>query len=87
MNILPVSLPKQNSDQFFYLMAKILIIIGLLFILTGLLVHFFPGIIRLPGHLPGDIHYEGTNGSFHFPVITSILVSLVLSLILWLIRK
>jgi hypothetical protein len=37
--------------------------------------------------MPGDIHYKGTNGSFHFPVVTSIVASLILSFILWLIRK
>ncbi|HOY96192.1 MAG TPA: DUF2905 family protein [Catalimonadaceae bacterium] len=68
-------------------MAKILIIIGLLFILTGLLLHFFPGIFRWIGHMPGDIQYQGTNNSFHFPVVTSLLASLILSLILWLVRK
>ncbi len=68
-------------------MAKILIIIGLLFILTGLLLHFFPGIFRWFGHMPGDIHYKGTNGSFHFPIVTSIVASLILSFIFWLIRK
>jgi hypothetical protein len=34
------------------------------------------------GRLPGDIHIEGENGSFYFPVTTSILVSLILSIIL-----
>lgn len=68
-------------------MAKILIITGLLFILTGLLLHFFPGIFRWIGNMPGDIHFQGHNGSFHFPVMTSLLASLILTLILWLVRK
>ena len=34
------------------------------------------------GRLPGDIHIEGKNGSFYFPVVTSIVVSLLLTIIL-----
>ena len=68
-------------------MAKTLIFIGLLFILTGLLWYFFPGIFRWIGHLPGDIHYKGPHSSFHFPVTTSLLASLIFSLILLLLRK
>ncbi len=34
------------------------------------------------GRLPGDIHIEGKNGSFYFPVVTSIVLSLVLTLVL-----
>ena len=39
------------------------------------------------GRLPGDIHIEGANGSFYFPVTSSILVSVVLTLILNLIAR
>ena len=39
------------------------------------------------GHLPGDVHYTRNNFSFHFPIITCLLLSLLLSVILWLIRK
>lgn len=39
------------------------------------------------GRLPGDIRIEGENGSFYFPVTTSILVSVVLTIVLNLIRK
>jgi hypothetical protein len=39
------------------------------------------------GRLPGDIHIEREGFSFYFPVTTSIIVSLVLSLILWLTRR
>ena len=39
------------------------------------------------GRLPGDIHYTKGNVSFHFPITTCLLASLVLSLIFWLLRK
>jgi hypothetical protein len=39
------------------------------------------------GRLPGDIHYTRPNFSFHFPIVTCLILSLLLSLILWLFRK
>ena len=38
------------------------------------------------GRLPGDIAYQGKHGSFYFPVVTCILISLALTLILWLVQ-
>lgn len=38
------------------------------------------------GRLPGDIAYQGKNGSFYFPVVTCILLSVALTLILWLVQ-
>lgn len=63
-----------------------LIIIGVILIIIGLIVHYFHGIPFL-GKLPGDIHIKRNNFSFYFPLASSILVSLVLSLILYLINK
>jgi hypothetical protein len=66
-------------------MAKWLIILGVTLILTGLA---WPWLSRLAlGHLPGDIHIERKGFSFHFPITSSIVVSLVLSLLLWMFRK
>jgi hypothetical protein len=39
------------------------------------------------GRLPGDIHYSRGNFSLYFPVVTCLLLSLILTLILWLFRK
>ena len=64
-----------------------LILAGLFLVAAGILVTFAG---RLPvkfGRLPGDIHYQGRNTSFYFPLTTCILISVVLSLILWLFRK
>jgi Protein of unknown function (DUF2905) len=38
------------------------------------------------GHLPGDISYKGTNSTFYFPVVTCILLSVVLSFVMWLVN-
>ncbi len=67
-------------------MGKILIIIGIILVIVGLIIHFFKGIPFL-GRLPGDIHIKRENFSFYFPLASSILVSLILSLILYLINK
>ncbi len=67
-------------------MGKFLIILGVILIIVGLVVQFFNDIPFL-GKLPGDIHIKRENFSFYFPIATSILISLVLSLILYLINK
>ena len=39
------------------------------------------------GHLPGDIHYEGKNASFHFPMVTCIVLSIILTVLLNLVLR
>ena len=39
------------------------------------------------GRLPGDIHYERNNFSFHFPIVTCLLISAVLTILFWIFRK
>jgi len=66
-------------------MARILITIGVVLVVLGLL---WPWIGKLGlGRLPGDIVIERGNSRFYFPITTSILISIVLSIILWLFRK
>lgn len=66
-------------------MQKTLIAIGILIVAIGLA---WPYLAKLPlGRLPGDIAVKNENFSFYFPLATSILVSLILSLVLWLVRK
>ena len=66
-------------------MAKWLIITGTILILTGLM---WPWIAKLGlGHLPGDIHIKREGFDFYFPLTTSIIISLLLSLLFWLFRK
>ena len=66
-------------------MQKLLIALGLLFLAAGLA---WPWLSRLPwGRLPGDITVEREGFSFHFPLMTCLLVSVVLSLLLWWWRR
>ena len=66
-------------------MQRILIAIGLFLVVVGLL---WPWLSRCPwGRLPGDISVVRENFSFHFPIMTSIVVSIVLTLIIWWLRK
>jgi len=61
--------------------------LGILLIVAGILVMAL-GRIRLPlGRLPGDIAYRGKNFSFYFPVATSLLLSLLVSVIFYLISR
>jgi len=64
-----------------------LIAAGLVLVALGLLVTFAG---RLPvrlGRLPGDIYIHGKNSTFYFPLATCILVSVLLSLVMWIFRK
>ena len=66
-------------------MGKWLVTLGLVLVAAGLL---WPWLAKLGlGSLPGDIRIERGNKAFYFPLTSSILVSLVLSLILWLLKK
>ncbi len=66
-------------------MSRTLIILGLFFIAAGLL---WPWLGRLGlGRLPGDIMIEGEKFTFYAPITTGILISIVLSLILWFINR
>jgi hypothetical protein len=66
--------------------GKGLLIAALVLGLIGLVLYFSPR-IPLPGKLPGDILVKKPNFTFYFPLASSILLSLLLSLILYLIRR
>ena len=67
-------------------LGKFLVVAGILLIVLGVL---FAANIQIPwlGKLPGDIAIKKENFSFYFPVTTSILLSLLLTLILYLFRR
>ena len=66
-------------------MQRMLITVGVIFVVAGVL---WPWLHRLGlGHLPGDILIERKNFRLYLPVTTMIIVSLALSLIVWLLRK
>jgi len=67
-------------------MAKIMIILGVVLIVLGLMML---GIQKLPfpGKLPGDILIKRENVTFSFPLMTCIIISIIISLVLYLIGK
>jgi hypothetical protein len=66
-------------------MQRFLIIAGIVAVALGLA---WPWLARVGlGRLPGDLHVERGGLSFYFPLTTSILVSLVVSLVIWLFRR
>jgi len=66
-------------------MQRTLIIVGLLILLAGL---FWPWVSQLPfGRLPGDVVVDKPGFRFYFPITTMVLVSVVVSLFLWLFRQ
>jgi uncharacterized membrane protein len=66
-------------------LPKILIVTGIILIVAGLLWSFLGKYLNL-GRLPGDIVVEKQNFTFYFPVVTCIVISVVLSLIMYIIR-
>jgi len=67
--------------------GKILIFLGLVIVIAGLVVLLL-GRTNLPiGRLPGDILYRGKHTTFYFPLMTSILLSVVLSLVLYVVGR
>lgn len=68
-------------------LGRALIVLGAVLIVVGLLIALN---VRLPfriGRLPGDIVIRGRNSVFYFPLVTCLLLSLVLTLVLWLIGR
>ena len=66
-------------------MQRLLIVVGIVVVAAGLA---WPWIAKLGlGRLPGDIRIETQHGVFYFPLATSLLVSVILSLVLWLLRR
>ena len=64
-----------------------LIILGLVLVAAGLIISFAPKIPTWLGRLPGDITFKRGNFSFFFPLATCLLLSAILSFIMWLLRK
>jgi len=66
--------------------GRILLVMGLVIAGIGLVL-IFAGKIPWFGKLPGDFFRQGKNVSFYFPLMTCILVSIILTLILWFINR
>ncbi|MGA7400398.1 MAG: DUF2905 domain-containing protein [Candidatus Sulfotelmatobacter sp.] len=67
--------------------GKLLVLLGLVLVVAGIVLILL-GRTHVPlGRLPGDIFYRGKNTTVYFPLATSLLVSVVLSLVLYLISR
>jgi len=67
-------------------LGRLLLVIGIVLVGAGALLMFG---VRMPfrlGRLPGDISYQGRNGSFYFPIVSCIVVSAALTLLFWIIN-
>jgi len=68
-------------------LGRLLVFFGGLLLVVGLVL-IFAGKLNLPiGRLPGDIVYRGKNTVFYFPLATSILLSVILSLVLYFVNR
>jgi uncharacterized protein HemY len=68
-------------------LGKILMVIAVLLLLVGALLFFLGDKLSWLGNLPGDIRIERENVKIYIPITTMILLSVVLSIIIWLLRK
>jgi uncharacterized protein HemY len=68
-------------------LGKILIITGIILVVAGLIVYFAGNRFAWLGHLPGDIRIEKENMRLYFPITTMLILSIVVSVVFWLIKK
>jgi uncharacterized protein HemY len=67
-------------------LGKTLIVFGLVLVAVGVVLSFAPKIPWL-GRLPGDIYIQKGNFTFYFPLVTCLLLSLIITLVLYLFRR
>ena len=68
-------------------LGKILVIAGIVLLIAGLILWLAGDTPGWIGHLPGDIRVEKENVRFYFPITTMILLSVVVPVILWILKK
>jgi hypothetical protein len=68
-------------------LGKILIIFGVVLVISGAILVLAGKQFSFLGKLPGDIHIKGERFDFYFPIATCLLISLVLSFILFLVTR
>jgi len=68
-------------------LGRTLITVGIVLVVLGLVLTIGEKAPLRLGHLPGDIYIHGKKTSFYFPIITCLILSVVLSLLLWLFRR
>jgi len=67
-------------------LGKTIILMGIILIVVGAALTFWDR-VPLLGKLPGDIHLKRGNFHFYFPVMTSVVLSIALTLLIWIVRQ
>ena len=68
-------------------MGRVFIAVGIVLVVLGLLLTFGERLPIRPGRLPGDIVVHGKNTTFYFPLVTCLLLSALLSFVMWLLGR
>jgi len=66
--------------------GRLLLGLGIVLVGVGLLLSLGAKLPLRLGRLPGDISYQGRHGSFYFPLVTCLILSLALTLLLWILN-
>jgi hypothetical protein len=77
---------RRENDEFMAGFGKTLVYLGVLLVIVGLVV-FLMGKVPWLGHLPGDLTIQRGRFTFYFPLTTCILISVVVSLVLYFLRR
>jgi hypothetical protein len=68
-------------------LGRLLLLAGTILLLLGALFYFGPKLPFRIGRLPGDIIHRGQHGTFYFPLVSCVVISVVASLVVWLINN
>ena len=68
-------------------LGRLLLSVGAMLIVIGALFYLGPKLPFRLGRLPGDIIHRGEHGTFYFPLVSCLVISVVISLILWLFNQ
>jgi hypothetical protein len=82
-----VLIAKNLNFSFMERIGKMIVLVGVLVVVAGLIVWLLGDKLRFLGRLPGDISIERENYKIYFPITTMIFVSVLLTLIMWVIQR
>ena len=68
-------------------LGRTLLILGSVLVLVGAFLYFGGKLPLRLGRLPGDIIHRGEHGTFYFPIVTCVVISIVFSLLIWIINQ
>jgi len=68
-------------------LGRALLVLGALLVVVGMFFYFGAKLPFRVGRLPGDIVYRGKHSTFYFPIVTSILLSVALTVLFWLLSR